>query len=122
MLQKSLALDPKGTVPLMNMAVAYDLMNDKASAIATYNQFIAIHPDDPEGYYGISRLKNQTGDYANALEDALKAYTLYDNISSPYKEDAINVIREIVSNLKKEGKTAIYNTFAEKYGLTKIKE
>jgi tetratricopeptide (TPR) repeat protein len=119
---KSLALDPKGTVPLMNMAVAYDLMNDKPSAISTYKRFIKIHPEDPEGFYGISRLRNQTGDYANALEDALNAYTLYDKISSPYKEDALNVMREIVSNLKNEGKISIYNTFADKYGLTKIKE
>ena len=120
--QKSLELDPKGVMPLMNMAVAYDYLNDSAMAIQTYTQFIVLHPDDPEGFYGISRVQNQTGDYANALENAAKAFQLYDNASSPYKQDALNVLREIVSNLKKEGKISIYNAFAEKYGLDKIKE
>ncbi len=120
--KKSLDLDPKGTMPLMNMAVAYDYLNDSAMAIQTYTQFIVLHPEDPEGYYGISRIQNTTGDYANALENCAKAFELYENASSPYKQDAINVLREIVVNLKKEGKISIYNAFAEKHGLDKIKE
>ena len=120
--QKSLELDPKGTMPLMNMAVAYNLMGDDKMAIQTYTKFIVLHPEDPEGFYGISRIQNATGDYANALENCLKAFQLYDNASSPYKQDALNVLREIVSNLKKERKISIFNAFAEKYGLEKIKE
>ncbi|MEO5775632.1 MAG: tetratricopeptide repeat protein [Flavobacterium sp.] len=120
--KKSLELDPEGVTPLMSMAVAYNLLNQNKEAIETYNKFIKLHPDNPEGFYGISRLQNVTGDYDNALESALKAYDLYDKGSSPYKQDAINVMKEIVANLKKEGKIDIFNTFAEKYGLTKIKE
>ncbi len=120
--QKSLELDPKGTMPLMNMAVAYNLLGDDSMAIQTYTKFIVLHPEDPEGFYGISRIQNATGDYANALENCLKAFQLYDNASSPYKQDALNVLREIVSNLKKDGKISIFNAFAEKYGLEKIKE
>ncbi|HLO74295.1 MAG TPA: tetratricopeptide repeat protein [Flavobacterium sp.] len=119
--EKSLALDPKGKVPLMNMAVAYNLLKDDEKAIETYNKFIQIHPEDPEGYYGIARLQNFTKDYKNGLENALKAYTIYDNSSSPYSQDAISVIIEIVNNLKKENKVNIYNEFAEKHGLEKIK-
>lgn len=120
--QKSLELDPKGTMPLMNMAVAYDYLNDSAMAIQTYTKFIVLHPEDPEGYYGISRIQNTTGDYANALENCAKAFELYENASSPYKQDAINVLREIVVNIKKDGKISIFNAFAEKHGLDKIKE
>ena len=120
--KKSLELDPKGKVPLMNMAVAYNLLGDTKNAIKTYERFIEVHPKDAEGYYGISRLQNFAGEYADALENALKAFVLYDNSSSPYKEDALNVIREIVVNLKKENKIHIFNDFAEKHGIEKIKE
>ena len=106
----------------MNMAVAYNLLGKNKLAIETYEQYIKLHPNDPEGYYGIARLQNFSGDYSNALENVLNAFVLYDNIKSPYTEDALNVIREIVVNLKKEKKINIFNEFAEKHGLEKIKE
>lgn len=118
--KKSLEIDPEGTVPLMNMAVAYNLLNLNKDAIETYEKYIKLHPEDPEGYYGISRLQNITGDYENALENAFKAYQLYDKNGSPYKQDAINVLKEIVVNIKNDGKVDMFNTFADKYGLKKI--
>lgn len=120
--KKSIELDPKGKVPLMNMAVAYNLLGDNKNAINTYKRYIEVHTEDPEGYYGIARLQNFAGDYADALENALKAFVLYDKLSSPYTEDALNVMREVVVNLKKENKIQIFNDFAEKHGIEKIKE
>lgn len=120
--KKSLELDPEGVTPLMNMAVAYNLLNLNKEAIDTYQKFIKLHPEDPEGFYGIARLQNSVGDYAAALESAFHAYELYEKNSSPYKQDAINVIKEIVANVKKDEKIDVYNTFADKHGLTKIKE
>ncbi len=119
---KSLKLDPKGSVPLMNRAAAYDLLGEHQNAIAAYEKYIDVYPDDAEGFYGISRQQNITKDYANALESAFKALVIYDKAGSAYEEDAINVIREILANLRKEDKIDIYNTFAEKHGLEKLKK
>lgn len=120
--QKSIELDPVGKTPLMNMAVAYHLLKDNKNAITTYKKFIELHPEDAEGYYGIARIYNFEKEYENALENALKAVEAYEEINSPYVQDGINVMREIVSNLKKENKIKIFNDFAEKHGLKKIDE
>lgn len=120
--KKSLELDPKGRTPLMNMAVAYQLSNDNKSALSTYIRYIEINPKDAEGYYGISRIYRFEKEYEKGLENALKAVEIYDEMKSPYVQDAINVIREIVGDLKNEKKVAIFNAFAEKHGLQKIKE
>ncbi|MES2544459.1 MAG: tetratricopeptide repeat protein [Bacteroidota bacterium] len=120
--KKSLEFDPKGTTPLMNMAVAYNLLNLNKESIETYQKFLKLYPEDPEGFYGIARIQGVTGDYANALENIFRAYELYEKNSSPYVEDAINVLREIVVNIKKDGKKDIFNKFAEKHGLKKIED
>ena len=119
--KKSLALDPNGSMPLMNMAVAYTYLKDYKNATETYNKYSSFYPKDPEGFYGIARIERLTKNYSDALENALKAFQLYEEIASPYKADAIGVIREIVQDLKDENKLEIFNTFAEKYGLEKIK-
>lgn len=120
--KKSLELDPKGRTPLMNMAVAFQMLNDNKSALRTYVKYIELNPNDPEGYYGIARIYRFEKEYENGLENAFKALEMYDELKSPYVQDAINVIREIVGDLKKEKKVNIYNQFAEKHGLEKIKE
>lgn len=120
--QKSLKLDSKGKVPLMNLAVAYNLSKDNKKSIETYKKYIELHPEDPEGFYGVSRIQNFTNDYENALENALKAYEIYKKISSPYAQEALDVMREIIQNLKKENKIKIFNDFAEKHGIEKINE
>jgi lipoprotein NlpI len=120
--KKSLELDPKGRTPLMNMAVAYQLSKDNKSAIKTYKNYIKIHSEDPEGYYGIARIYRFEKEYEDALESAFKAVEMYDKIKSPYVQDAVNVIREVVKDLKEEKKIKIFNTFAEKHGIEKIKE
>lgn len=119
---KSLNLDPKGRTPLMNMAVAYSLNKDNEKAIEIYKKYIEIHPEDPEGYYGIARIQRGEKQYNEALESALKAIQIYDSLKSPYVQDAVNVIREVVRDLKQEKKINIFNSFAEKHGLEKIKE
>lgn len=120
--KKSLELDPKGRTPLMNMAVAYQLSKDNKTAIKTYENYIKIHTEDPEGYYGIARIYRFEKEYEDALESAFKAVEMYEKIKSPYVQDAVNVIREVVKDLKEEKKISIFNTFAEKHGLEKIKE
>lgn len=120
--QKSIELDPKGKTPLMNMAVAYQLDNDNKNSIKTYKDYIKIHPEDPEGYYGIARVYRFEKQYEEALESAYKAIEEYDKIKSPYIQDGVNVIREVVGDLKNLKKINIYNNFAEKHGLEKIKE
>ena len=120
--KKSLELDPKGRTPLMNMAVAYQLSKDNKTAIKTYENYIKIHTEDPEGYYGIARIYRFEKEYEDALESAFKAVEMYEKIKSPYVQDAVNVIREVIKDLKEEKKISIFNTFAEKHGLEKIKE
>lgn len=109
---ESLKLDPKGRVPLMSKGVAFVLLNDLKSAIQAYKEFIKRHPEDPEGYYGISRIQLTTEDYDNGLENIFKAYTIYSNTKSAYLTHAEEVLSVYYNHYKNTGKLEKFNKIA----------
>lgn len=113
----SIALDPMGTVPYQNMAVAQELLKDYLGAAKSYEQLISIDPEDPEGYYGASRIYLLQESYENALHKGFKAYLLYKEINSPYVGDAENVLRVIYKELKEKNQIALFNKIAAQYNI-----
>lgn len=98
--KKSLELDPKGKMPLMNIAVAYQLDNDLTNATQAYINYRDIYQDDPEGFYGLGRLYYLQKDYEPALVNMIKAYGLYTEMKSPYNIDAQKHIGFIYHEMK----------------------
>ena len=114
---KSIALDPKGRMPLMNKPIAYSLNEQNDEAINAYEEFIAIFPEDPEGYYGIGRIYHILEDYGKALDNTMKAYLLYKEIKSPYAQDAERNLALIYNDLKSLERLEIWEIYAKKHNI-----
>ena len=115
--KKSLALDPKGKMPLMNIAVAYELDKDLDNSKKAYETYKKFYNDDPEAFYGLGRIYYLERDYKPALENMIQAYLLYVEMNSPYNIDAQKHISFIYNELKKQGNLDLFNKIAEKYNL-----
>ncbi|MCK8481828.1 tetratricopeptide repeat protein [Psychroserpens algicola] len=115
--ETSLAIDPKGKMPLMNIAVAYSLKNDLTNALQAYENYKSIYDDDPEGYYGMGRILYFQKDYEPALENMIKAYYLYVEMDSPYNIDAQKHIGFIYSEMKELDQLEAFNRIAKKHKL-----
>ncbi|WP_460220470.1 tetratricopeptide repeat protein [Psychroserpens sp. MEBiC05023] len=111
--KKSLILDPKGKMPLMNIAVAYSLKNDLTNALKSYQNYKNIYKDDPEGYYGMGRILYFQKDYEPALENMINAYYLYLEMESPYNLDAQKHIGFIYNEMKELGQLEAFNRIAK---------
>lgn len=114
---KSLKLDPNGRVPLMNKPVAYQLMGEFDKAIEGYEDFIEIYPTDPEGFYGMGRIYYDKGDYENALDNMMKAFNMYNEISSPYARDAETIIVLFYGEMKEKGQLELFHRMAKKHDI-----
>lgn len=113
----SLALDPKGKMPLMNIAVAYQLDNDIDNAKKAYEKYGEFYQDDPEVFYGLGRMYFIEKDYEPALENMIKAYQLYLDMESPYNIDAQKHIVMIYNHMKENGTLEKFRDIAKKYNL-----
>lgn len=113
----SLALDPKGKMPLMNIAVAYQLDNDLDSAIDAYNHFGDLYPEDPEAFYGLGRMYMLKKYYEPALDKMIVAYKLYLDMDSPYNIDAQKHIVMIYNEMKEQDKLELFYEIAKKHNL-----
>nr|WP_321234025.1 tetratricopeptide repeat protein [uncultured Psychroserpens sp.] len=111
--KKSLTIDPKGKMPLMNIAVAYSLKNDLANALKAYENYKSIYDDDPEGYYGMGRILYFQKNYEPALENMIKAYYFYLDMDSPYNIDAQKHIGFIYTEMKELGQLEAFNRIAK---------
>lgn len=116
--KKSLALDPKGKMPLMNIAVAYQLDNDLKSSKKAYQHFGELYPDDPEAFYGLGRIYMFEDDYEPALDNMIKAYMLYVEMESPYNIDAQKHIVMIYNSMEENGTIEKFYEIAKKHNLT----
>ncbi|WP_047549416.1 tetratricopeptide repeat protein [Psychroserpens sp. Hel_I_66] len=111
--KKSLALDPKGKMPLMNIAVAYALNGDLPNALSAYENYKITYDNDPEGFYGIGRILYFQKDYEPALQNMIKAYYLYLEMDSPYNIDAQKHIGFIYKEMKELGQLEAFNKIAK---------
>jgi tetratricopeptide (TPR) repeat protein len=106
--KKSLELDPNGEMPLQNMAIAYQYLKDYKNAAATYEKFIALHKDDPEGYFGAANSYYSAGELEKGVDYIFKAYKLYNQEESPYLNDAKQILSDYYKELKAQGKEEVF--------------
>jgi len=116
--KKSLELDPKGVFALQNMAVAYQLQLDYANAGKAYEGLITADPKNPEGYFGAGQIYyTNLNEPEKGLGYMFTAYLLYNDMQSPYTEDARSVLAGFLQDLKEKGKEAMFKEVAEKNGI-----
>ncbi len=115
--EKSLKLDPKGKMPLMNIAVAYQLNNQLKEAKEAYKVYRNYYKDDPESFYGLGRIQFFEKDYKSALENMIQAFFLYKSMNSPYYKDAERHILLIYEEYKKQDNLEAFKTITDRFGL-----
>ena len=54
--EKSVELDPKGTMPLQNLAIAYLYNKDYDNSAKMYERLAKVSPGNHEVYYGLGQL------------------------------------------------------------------
>lgn len=114
---KSLGVNPKGKLAMINSAVVYNLQNKPEKAILSYKTFISIYPEDPEGYYGLGLIEYTSGQLESGLDNLVHSYVLYNKKKSPYRTDAAGKIGYIYNDLKSKNKTDIFDRVIKKYDL-----
>ena len=68
---KSLEIEPEGTMPLQNIAIAYQYKKEYQKAIEAFEKLAKIDKYDPEIYFGIGNV------YAVNLKDYEKGLEKY---------------------------------------------
>lgn len=115
--RKSLKLDPKGRVPLMNLPIAQSYLGKYKDAIKSYQKFMEVYPDDPEAYYGISRVYMETKEYEKSLDNVMKSFVMYKAVNSPYHKDAQSIIVMLYDIMKKENMMDEFQKIAKKHNI-----
>lgn len=117
--KKSLAIDPNGQMPLQNIAIAYIYKKEYKNAVKSYESLAKLDETNPEVYYGIGNIYVQyLKDYENGLENLCKAYNIYVETKSPYRSDAEQLINIAYSELKKQGKEAVFFEILKKHNIS----
>jgi tetratricopeptide (TPR) repeat protein len=117
--EKSLKIDPNGTMPLLNIAVAYLYNKEYKKAVKSYEKLAKLEPNNPEVFYGIGNIYAQyLFDFEKALDNLCQAYNIYVRTKSPYRTDAEKLIQYVYSELKKEGKEAIFEEILKKHNIS----
>ena len=117
--EKSLKIDPNGTMPLLNIAVAYLYNKEYKKAVKSYEKLAKLEPNNPEVFYGIGNIYAQyLFDFEKALDNLCQAYNIYVRTKSPYRTDAEKLIQYVYSELKKQGKEAIFEVILKKHNIS----
>ncbi|WP_027386531.1 tetratricopeptide repeat protein [Chryseobacterium gregarium] len=112
---KSLEIDPKGKMPLQNIAYAYIYKKEYQKAINSYLNLDKVHPGDAEVYYGIGQIYyDYLKDNEKALDYIAKAYNIYTDQKSPYRTDAQTIIGYIYKKMKDDGKADKFKEILQK--------
>ena len=90
-------------MPLMNIGIAYQYIEDYDNAIKYYEKLKKYYKKNPESYYGLSRMYLFKEDYKNAADNIIKAYKLYVEIESPYKADAEQILTLVYKTMEEKG-------------------
>lgn len=109
---------PKGALALQNLAVVQDLKGNPEGAITSYKQLIELEPEDPEGYYGLSRMQLNIGKYDEAFKNGQLAEKYYKQANSPYIGDCHYLLCIICSYNKYKKSAKEYLTLSRDAGIT----
>ncbi|KOS07123.1 hypothetical protein AM493_14555 [Flavobacterium akiainvivens] len=115
--EKSLEIDPDGSMPLQNLPVAYEYLKQYDKAIECFEKIIQRDAKNPEGYFGAGRMWYASGDFEKATDNMFKAYRLYQEVQSPYLNDALQNLRFYYQEMEKAGKLDVFKKVAENNGI-----
>ena len=108
---------PKGTVAIGNLAVVQELKGNSEGAIAYYKQSIELEPENPEGYYGLSRMQLNVEKYGEAFKNGQLAEKYYKQINSPYIGDCYYLLCLICYNNKDKQLSQKYLALSKAAGI-----
>jgi tetratricopeptide (TPR) repeat protein len=113
--KKSLKIDPRGKMPLQNLPIAYRLLEKFDKAADVYKDLIKFYPEDPEGYFGLGQCGIFQKDDDMAIDNMMIAFTKYNEINSPYKQDAEITLVSLYKEAKEKGTLENFLKFATKH-------
>jgi tetratricopeptide (TPR) repeat protein len=116
--KKSLDIFPEGDVALLNIAVCYSFLLDKANTMKYYNQIKYLYPDNPEGYYGAAKVLFINADYESALDNLFISHRIYSENKSALSNDSQKLIELFYSKLKELNQLDLFESKAKEYGIT----
>lgn len=116
--QQSLAVFAAGRTALLNLAVVHNLQENNERSIELYDLYRFLFQDNPEGYFGLSRLLFVEGKYEKALDNFFIAYRMYIETGSPYVEDAQYLLNLMYTELDRKNELALLLNKAKEYGVS----
>jgi len=90
--------NPNGFTANQNLAVVEEVRNNYAQALKYYAKLIELESENPEGYYGVSRMQFMLKNNKEALKNGLLAEQYYKKINSPYIGDCYYILCMIYVN------------------------
>lgn len=92
----ALVMEPTLTASLFDLALTQEKLDRYDDAIATYDEYLKLVPNNEEAYYNRGRLKLAQKNYTEAVADFEKAFAIQDRFV-----DALNEIAVIQHRQKK---------------------
>ncbi|MEP7164484.1 MAG: tetratricopeptide repeat protein [Ferruginibacter sp.] len=113
----SLQKYPNGYTANQNLAIVEELRNNFEKALSYYKKLITLEAENPEGYYGASRMQFSLGNLEEALKNGLLAEKYYTQINSPYIGDCYYILCIISYNNKDLPLAKKYLALCKKAGI-----
>lgn len=85
--KKSIKLYPKGKMAHQNIALVYSIKKDYDNAKHHYGELIKMSENNPEGYFGLANVYMSLSQFDDALENSLKALSIYEDRESYHLSD-----------------------------------
>lgn len=115
---KSVQVNPFGSVALINRAELYTRMGQKEKVTDALEKYVKTYPNDPDGYYKLGRAYHKLKDFEPALDNAMKAFKIYKKNNSPYSKEALVTITLLYNDLEEMNRIDIWETYSKKHNLT----
>lgn len=90
--QRSLEIYPQGQMARQNLALVYSITGDRVNAVSMYESLIEMLPDNAEGYFGLANMQLQEKQLDAALENALKALSIYEASGDAHLMDGYHLV------------------------------
>lgn len=91
--QKVIGLEPLNVRAINNLGTVYAKMSDNERALAEFERAIGLEPGHAESYYNRSVIFKYKGQYAQALQDALRSRALGADVEQGYIDELENAFR-----------------------------
>ncbi|AHM61487.1 hypothetical protein D770_16165 [Flammeovirgaceae bacterium 311] len=101
--EQSHIVKPEGHIAIINLADIYSVRVEKNKALALYQELIDRYPDNPEGYFGISKILVIQENFTQALPIAVQAHKMFARQGNPHIRESNLLISRIFVEMEKRG-------------------